>query len=187
MTYNWHDAETSVIESALSRGDRRLGDVLETVWRSGGRLDAWSDYFSFERWQKAFKRCGVDPAFYANTEIPTDAVLPWDHIDVGVRKEGGVIDEFFINVAPELVDFSKLIITAFITYYFTKKQNRRDNVLKDIDIVEKLKEKNVSKEEAEAFVSTIPALKKHVSKYYSYAEKRTTYTTSRDKCYRYKS
>lgn len=92
-------------------------------------------------------------------------------VDVGVRKEGGVIDEFFINVAPELVDFSKLIITAFITYYFTKKQNRRDNVLKDIDIVEKLKEKNVSKEEAEAFVSTIPALKKHVSKYYSCAEK----------------
>lgn len=92
-------------------------------------------------------------------------------VDVGVRKEGGVIDEFFINVAPGLVDFSKIIITAFITYYFTKKQNRRDDVLKDIDIVEKLKEKNVSKEEAEAFVSSIPALKKHVSKYYSCAEK----------------
>lgn len=92
-------------------------------------------------------------------------------VDVGIKKEGGVIDELIVSVAPDLVDFSKIIITAFITYYFTKKQNRRDDVLKDIDIIEKLKEKNVSKDEAEAFVAKIPALKKHVSKYYSYAEK----------------
>ena len=86
VTYNWHDAETSLIEAVLSKGDRRVADAIEEVWRQGGRLDAWTDYFSFERWMRAFEKCGVDPAFYANREIPLDSVLPWDHIDVGVRK-----------------------------------------------------------------------------------------------------
>ena len=86
VTYNWHDAETSLIEAALSRADRRVADVIEEVWRSGGRLDAWTDYFSFDRWMKAFENCGVDPAFYANREFSTDELLPWDVIDVGVRK-----------------------------------------------------------------------------------------------------
>ena len=86
VTYNWHDAETSLIEAALSRADRRVADVIEEVWRSGGRLDAWTDYFSFDRWMKAFEKCGVDPAFYANREFSTDELLPWDVIDVGVRK-----------------------------------------------------------------------------------------------------
>ncbi len=86
VVYNWHDAETSLIEAVLSRGDRRLADVIKEVWRQGGRLDAWTDYFSFDRWMQAFAACGVDPAFYANREIPTDSVLPWDHINVGVRK-----------------------------------------------------------------------------------------------------
>lgn len=86
VTYNWHDAETSLIEAALSRGDRKMADVIETVWRNGGRLDAWTDYFSFQRWMDAFSACGLDPAFYANREHPLDSLLPWDHIDVGVRK-----------------------------------------------------------------------------------------------------
>ena len=86
VTYNWHDAETSLIEAALSRGDRCLADVIEQVWRSGGRLDAWTDYFSFGRWMTAFESCGVDPAFYANRAFSTEELLPWDVIDVGVRK-----------------------------------------------------------------------------------------------------
>ena len=86
VTYNWHDAETSLIEAALSRGDRRLADVIEQVWCSGGRLDAWTDYFSFDRWMSAFESCGVDPAFYANRAFSTEELLPWDVIDVGVRK-----------------------------------------------------------------------------------------------------
>lgn len=86
VTYNWHDAETSYIEAALSRGDRRLADVIEEVWRQGGRLEAWSDYFSFERWRKAFEKCGIDGDFYARRERSSDEVLPWDMIDVGVRK-----------------------------------------------------------------------------------------------------
>ncbi|MER2235168.1 MAG: TIGR03960 family B12-binding radical SAM protein [Candidatus Limivicinus sp.] len=86
VVYNWHDAETSLIEAVLSKGDRRVADAIERVFRKGGRLDAWTDYFSFARWMEAFEHCGIDPHFYANREIPTDAVLPWDHIDVGVRR-----------------------------------------------------------------------------------------------------
>ncbi len=86
VTYNWHDAETSLIEAVLSRGDRRVADAIERVWRDGGRLDAWTDYFSFERWMQAFADAGLDPAFYANRERSVDELLPWDVIDVGVRK-----------------------------------------------------------------------------------------------------
>ncbi len=87
VTYNWHDAETSLIEAVLSRGDRRVADAIEAVWRDGGRLDAWTDYFSFERWLRAFEKCGIAPDFYAARERSTDEVLPWDMIDTGVRRE----------------------------------------------------------------------------------------------------
>ncbi len=86
VTYNWHDAETSVIEAALSRGDRRMSSVIEEVWRQGGRLEAWSDYFSYQRWEEAFRNCGLDMGFYASRERSVDELLPWDMIDVGVRK-----------------------------------------------------------------------------------------------------
>jgi len=87
VVYNWHDPETSYIEATLSRGDRRMGAVIEDVWRNGGRLEAWSDYFNFTRWMKAFEKCGVDPSFYAHRERSRDEVMPWDCVDVGVRKE----------------------------------------------------------------------------------------------------
>ncbi len=86
VVYNWHDADTSVVEAVLSRGDRRLGPVLEEVWREGGRLEAWSDYFSYERWMDAMEHAGLDAAFYASRERSVDELLPWDMIDVGVRK-----------------------------------------------------------------------------------------------------
>ena len=87
VVYNWHDADTSVVEAVLSRGDRRLGAVIEEVWRSGGRLEAWSDYFSCQRWMDALDRFGLSADFYACRERSTDEILPWDMIDVGVRKE----------------------------------------------------------------------------------------------------
>lgn len=87
VVYNWHDPQTSYIEATLSRGDRRMGKVIENVWRSGGRLEAWTDYFSFDRWMQAFDDAGVDPTFYAHRERCKDEVMPWDVVDVGVRKE----------------------------------------------------------------------------------------------------
>ncbi len=87
VVYNWHDADTSVVEAVLSRGDRRLGPVLEEVWKNGGRLEAWSDYFSYERWMQALEKFGLSADFYAGRERSVDEILPWDMIDVGVRKE----------------------------------------------------------------------------------------------------
>lgn len=87
VVYNWHDPQTSYIEATLSRGDRRMGKVIENVWRSGGRLEAWTDYFSFDRWMQAFDNAGVDPTFYVHRERCKDEVMPWDVVDVGVRKE----------------------------------------------------------------------------------------------------
>lgn len=87
VTYNWHDADTSFIEAALSRGDRKLGGVIEAVWKAGGRLEAWSDYFSFPRWLRAFEACGLDPAFYASRERGEDEILPWSRVSMGVRTD----------------------------------------------------------------------------------------------------
>ncbi len=86
ITYNWHAPDVSLIEAALSRGDRRLGAVIENVWRDGGKLDSWSDYFSFERWMGAFEKAGLDPDFYAARVRGDGELFPWDVIDVGVRK-----------------------------------------------------------------------------------------------------
>ena len=87
IQYNWHEMETSYIEAVLARGDRRLGKLLETVWRKGGRLDSWSEYFSFERWMEAFAETGIDPDFYALRERSKDEILPWSMIDIGVHPE----------------------------------------------------------------------------------------------------
>ena len=86
VVYNWHDAETSLIEAVLSRGDRKVADVIESVWRDGGRLEAWSDFFSFERWIDAFQAHHLEPAFYATRERDGKEILPWDMINVGVTK-----------------------------------------------------------------------------------------------------
>jgi len=87
ISYNWHDADTSLIEAVLSRGDRRIGAVIEEVWKNGGKLDSWSEYFSFARWMAAFEKCGLDPKFYACRERTFDEVLPWSRVDIGVKPE----------------------------------------------------------------------------------------------------
>ena len=84
VTYNWHDGDTSFLEAVLARGDRRLGRVLETAFRKGAHLDAWTDYFDLNRWLEAFDTCGIDPAFYANRARGKDEIFPWSMISCGV-------------------------------------------------------------------------------------------------------
>ncbi len=86
ITYNWHDAEVSLVEAALARGDRRVGAVIEEVWRNGGSLESWSEYFSLERWLKAFETCGLDIDFYATRERSLAELLPWEHMDMGITR-----------------------------------------------------------------------------------------------------
>ncbi len=84
---SWNDPETSILETAISRGDRRLGQVLHEAWRRGARFDAWSEAFDANRWWAAFAAQGLDPTFYALRERSLDETLPWDHIDCGVSRE----------------------------------------------------------------------------------------------------
>ena len=86
ITYNWHDSDTSVVEAVLARGDRRLSAVIEEVWRQGGTLESWTEFFSLDRWYAAFETCGLDPAFYAFRERPVAELLPWEHMDMGVTR-----------------------------------------------------------------------------------------------------
>jgi radical SAM family uncharacterized protein len=85
----YHDGEPSLIEGLLSRGDRRVGAVIEAVWRDGGRFDGWSEHFSFARWVTACELAldGVDLAWFTTRERDADEVLPWDHLDSGLDKQ----------------------------------------------------------------------------------------------------
>lgn len=87
IRFSWHTPETSVLEGVLSRGDRKIGKLIYEVWKDGGTFDAWDDYLDYDRWMRAFEKCGLDPAFYSHRERGTDEVLPWDHISVGVNKK----------------------------------------------------------------------------------------------------
>lgn len=95
---NWHDADTSFLEGVFARGDRRLCRVLEAAQKKGCHFDGWGDFFRLSTWMECFEECGIDPAFYANRRRSFDEVLPWDHIDYGVKKE------FFIEECKKAYD-----------------------------------------------------------------------------------
>ena len=80
-----HTPYMSVIEAVLARGDRRLSSVIDTVEQLGGRLEAWDEFFEYERWQQAFEKAGLKKEFYS--ERKRDEILPWDFIDIGVTKQ----------------------------------------------------------------------------------------------------
>ena len=87
IKYNYHDAEVSRIEAVFARGSRRLCAALLEAARRGVMLDAWEEFFSYDGWMDIFAASGVDPAFYAEREIPEDEILPWDVIDAGISKK----------------------------------------------------------------------------------------------------
>jgi len=72
------------MEAVMSRGDRRLAQVIYRAWQDGAVFDGWRECFNFERWQKAFDACQLDPDFYARREHSMDEPLPWAHIDTGI-------------------------------------------------------------------------------------------------------
>ncbi len=87
INFSWQDPRTTLLEAALSRGDRRLGRVIHRAWQLGAKFDAWDELFDENLWWRAFDEVGLDPNFYARRERAFDEVLPWDHIDVGVSKD----------------------------------------------------------------------------------------------------
>ena len=87
IKYNWHEADASVMECVLARGDRRLCRVILKMYQSGHFYDAWSEYYDNDAWLNTMKECGLDVWFYAHRERSLDEILPWDFIDCGVTKE----------------------------------------------------------------------------------------------------
>jgi radical SAM family uncharacterized protein len=87
LKLNWNSPQDTMLEAWLSRGDRRMSQVIHRAWELGARFDAWKDRFRFDLWQQAFAEVGLDPAFYTHRQRPLDEVFPWDHISTGVRKK----------------------------------------------------------------------------------------------------
>lgn len=87
IKYNWHEADTSVLEGVLARGDRRVGQALLKVYEKGAIYDAWSEYFDNEKWLEAFAQCHLDLDFYTTRERDLEEIFPWDFIDCGVTKD----------------------------------------------------------------------------------------------------
>ncbi len=84
--YNWHEADETVIEGFLARGDRKASKVIEQVYRDGGLFDAWTECHNFQRWFDAFDKTGVSLDFYTMRERDVEEIFPWDFIDTGVSK-----------------------------------------------------------------------------------------------------
>ena len=87
IKFNWHEADTSVMEGVFARGDRRLNDVIMTAYKKGCMYDAWAEYYKHDVWLEAFEECNVSMDFYTVRERYDDEIFPWDHIDCGVNKE----------------------------------------------------------------------------------------------------
>lgn len=89
--FRYHDGKPGIVEGLLSRGDRRVGRIIEAVWRDGGRFDGWSEHFSYDRWmasaESGLEGTGVDLDWFTTRERGYDEVLPWDHLDSGLDKD----------------------------------------------------------------------------------------------------
>ncbi len=101
LKFNWTDPQETLLEAWLSRGDRRMGEVILQAYRNGAKFDAWQDQFCLSAWMQAFEHCGINPDFYTYRERPLNEVFPWDHIHTGVNKKY-LCDEYLASLEGEL-------------------------------------------------------------------------------------
>ncbi len=83
---SFHKVDISFLEGVFARGDRRLGKAILWAWEHGCKFDSWDDSFRIDVWEEAFRACGLDPLFYTSRRRDFSEVLPWDHLDFGIRK-----------------------------------------------------------------------------------------------------
>jgi len=122
--FSWNDPTETLVEAFLTRGDRRMADVIELAWRKGARLEGWSDFFNFGAWQAAFAELGLDMDWYARRQRPLDEVLPWEHISAGLKKQF-LMDEYIHTYQGGVVDDCREhCFSCGILGYF--KEQRRD-------------------------------------------------------------
>jgi radical SAM superfamily enzyme YgiQ (UPF0313 family) len=125
---SWTDPEVTMHEAWLSRGDRRVADVIYTAWRRGAKFDAWGDQLHFETWLAAFAEHGLDPAFYTHRQRRTDEVFPWEHISAAVRKNF-LFQDFRMSLEGEIrVDCRQHCFACGIlpTFNNLRRENRGD-------------------------------------------------------------
>ena len=87
LRLRWNNPKESLFEGYLSRGDRRLAEVVELAWRKGAKFDAWHEHHAEEAWQEALAEVGLDPRFYTHRKRTIDEIFPWEHIDIAVTKK----------------------------------------------------------------------------------------------------
>jgi radical SAM family uncharacterized protein len=87
MRLRWNDPKESVFEGFLSRGDRRIAEVVELAWHKGAKFDAWMEHYNEDAWNGALAELGLDPLFYTHRRRPIDEIFPWEHIDIAVTKK----------------------------------------------------------------------------------------------------
>lgn len=87
LKYNYHEADLTVLEGVLARGDRKTGALIEEAYKNGAIYDSWSEYFDNRIWMKAFETCGLSIDFYTTRERSLEEIFPWDFIDAGVSKD----------------------------------------------------------------------------------------------------
>ena len=86
IKYNWHEADVTILEGVLARGDRKVAKVIKKAYEKGCLFDSWTEGFKNELWMEAFAECGVDIDFYTIRKRELDEVFPWDFIDIGVTR-----------------------------------------------------------------------------------------------------
>jgi radical SAM family uncharacterized protein len=87
LNLRWNRPDETMLEAFLSRGDRRLGNVIQRAWELGTKFDAWQEHYNHDAWQQAFAENSLDMDFYTHRPRTTDEIFPWDHIDVAVKKK----------------------------------------------------------------------------------------------------
>lgn len=123
LKLTWTNPEDTLLEAWLSRGDRRVGEVIYRAWKKGAKFDAWHDQFKYDLWLSAWAEIGMDPAFYTYRPRSLDEVFPWDHISAGVKKsylaeeyqrsKKGILREdcrnncFACGILPTFIDLRK--------------------------------------------------------------------------------
>ena len=98
----WSNPRETILEAALSRGDRRLADVIESAWRNGAKFDAWQDQFNYNIWMDAFDANGIKPEFYTTRKRELNEVFPWDHINPGVSRK--YLEKEYLNLSRGKID-----------------------------------------------------------------------------------
>jgi radical SAM family uncharacterized protein len=135
---SFSDTRESWLEGTLSRGDRLIGEVIETAWREGARFDAWRDQYHPEIWEAAFSSCGIDPGDYIYKPREINEIFPWDHISAGVEKN--FLKKEYLNSKEGILraDCAENCSNCGILRYFpTERHHNSENPWKCPEIIVK--------------------------------------------------